>query len=37
MPSSAARSGLGGGAKAGQPQPGAGVEDALRGLFGRKK
>jgi AsmA protein len=29
---------LGGGAKAGQPQPGGtGVEDALRGLFGRKK
>ena len=28
----------GGGAKAGQPQPGGGgVEDALRGLFGRKK
>jgi AsmA protein len=28
---------LGGGAKAGQPQQGGGVEDALRGLFGRKK
>jgi len=28
---------LGGGAKAGQPQQGGGVEDAIRGLFGRKK
>jgi AsmA protein len=31
---------LGGGAKAGEPQPGGGaggIEDALRGLFGRKK